>query len=57
MCAREAIQNCLLNVIFYRYSRIGKISLKIFEMERENRTALSKLLLMEVISEWLDKKS
>lgn len=57
MCAREALQNCLLNVIFYKYSRIGKISLKIFERERENRTALFKLLLMEAISEWLDKKS
>lgn len=57
MCAREALQNCLLNVIFYRFSRIGKISLKIFEMERENRMLLSKLLLMEAISECLDKKS
>lgn len=57
MCAREALQNCLLNVIFYRLSRIGKISLKIFEMERENRMLLSKLLLMEAISECLDKKS
>lgn len=28
MCAREALQNCLLNVIIHRYSRIGKISLK-----------------------------
>lgn len=28
MCAREALQNCLLNVIIYRYSRIGKIRLK-----------------------------